>query len=262
MKKIIITISSIFFLLSCDKKADFNLSYLEADSSTYAFIKFINAYPYATPVFSGQTSASVQLSNNGEQFSAIPITLGSAFPASTDYAALRRNIAGYNMNVRLSLGTPPAAVRDSLLFTINRPFANKYYSLFFCDSINRPNTMLITEDDIRLPGGPNLYRVRFVNLIPNPPVSTPAIDVYSTLSNAVIFSGIRFKQATSFIELPRNSIATTYTDTYQIRWAGTTTVIGSLAVQLNNQMSVTLFARGFVGATGTRAPGLSSYRNK
>jgi len=263
MKKIFIALSGIFLLLSCEKQADYNAKYTAIDSNLYTFVKFINAYPYATPVFSGQTSASVQLTYNGVQFSGTPIVLGGAFPASNGYATVTRENTQSDMYVRLALGTPPAAVKDSFLFAFKPVMQlNKYYSFFFCDSINGPKTILTTKDDIRLPGGPNLYRVRFANMIPNPPSGTPAIDVYSTISNTVIFSGIQFKQVTPFLELPRNSIATTYTDTYQIRWAGTTIVIGSLAVQLNNQMSVTLLARGFVGATGTRAPALASHRNR
>lgn len=263
MKKIFIALSVIFLFLSCEKEADYNAKFTAIDSNLYTFVKFVNAYSFATPLFSGQTSASVQLTYNGFQFSGIPIVYGGAFPASNSYATVYRVNTVSDMFVRLALGTPPAAVRDSFLFAFTPQLKlRKYYSFFFCDSINKPNTMLITEDDVRLPGGPNLYRVRFANFIPNPPSGTPAIDVYSTLSNSVIFSGIRYKQVTPFLELPRNSNATAYTDTYQIRWAGTTIVVGTLAVQLNNQMSVTLFSRGLVGTTGARAPGLSSYRNQ
>ncbi|MBK8089690.1 MAG: DUF4397 domain-containing protein [Chitinophagaceae bacterium] len=263
MKKIILILSVIVFLLSCEKKADFNANFVPLDSNLYTNYKFINAYPYATPVFSGQTSSSVLLTHNGLQFSSgTPITVGTTYPASIGYAALFKQIAGLPMDIRMVLGTQPALTRDSLLFTYYGPSLSKYYSLFFCDSIKKPNSIFVTEDDLRLPGGPNLYRVRFVNLIPNPPTLTPAIDVYSTNAGALIFTGIPFKKATPFLELPRNSIATTFTDTYQIRWTGTSTVIATLSsVQLNNQMSLTLFAKGFVGATGLRAPGLLSYRN-
>lgn len=263
MKKIFIAFTGILLLFSCEKEADYNARFTAVDSNLHTFVKFINAYPFATPLFSGQTSASVQLTYNGLQFSGTPIAYGGAFPASNSYATVYRVNTVSDMFVRLALGTPPAAVKDSFLFAFTPQLkVRKYYSFFFCDSINTPKTMLITEDDVRLPGGPNLYRVRFANLIPNPPTATPAIDVYSTLFNTVIFSGIRYKQVTNFLELPRNSNATAYTDTYQIRWAGTTTVVASLAVQINNQMSVTLFSRGLVGTTGARAPGLSSYRNQ
>lgn len=263
MKKILIALSTVLFLLSCEKEADYNANYVSiSDSSLYTFVKFVNAYPFATPVFSGQTSASLQLTYNGLQFSATPIAFGTAFPVADGYATVYREATESNMLVRLALGIPPAAVKDSALFSFQPALKRGgHYTFFFYDSIQKPTKIMTTEDDVRLPGGPNLYRVRFVNLIPNPPVATPAIDIYSTNAGSVIFPNIPFKRVTSFLEFPRNSISTSFTDTYQIRWAGTTTVVASLAVQLNNQMSITLYARGLVGTTGTRAPGLSVYRN-
>jgi hypothetical protein len=265
MKKIFFILSTIAFLLSCEKKAEFNATFVPLDSNLYTKIKFVNAYPYATPVFSGQTSASVQLTHNALQFSATPIGFGSTFPASTGYAALFKQIAGLPMNVRLALGTPPAAVKDSLLFTFYPPSLSKYYSLFFCDSINKPNTILVTEDDVRNPGGPNLYRVRFANLIPNLPSATPMLELYSTRAKAVIFTGIANKGVTPFIELPVqvNSFASPISDTFLIRYVGSSTVIARLnTVAIQAQASITVFARGYIGAAGTRAPGLSSYRNR
>ena len=98
------------------------------------------------------------------------------------------------------------------------------------------------------------------NTIPNPPTATPAIDVYANTTDSLIFSGIKFKQATPFIELSRLGSATT--NTFRIKWAGTNTVVGTISLTLANKMSATLIAKGFVGATGLRAPALISYRNK
>lgn len=264
MKQFLIVLFTASLFIGCEKKADFIASYVEVNPSTNAFVKFVNAYSYATPVFAGQASASIQLTYNGVQFSGLPIAFGSSYPANQNYAAVPRENSQKEMFVRLGLGTPPAAVRDSFLFAFQPNLTQgKYYTYFFCDSINNlSKRILITEDEVRLPGGPNLYRLRFINLIPNPPSLTPAIDLFSTRANAVIFPNIPFRGVTPFIDLPRNSNETAFTDTYQIRWAGTTTVIGSATVQLNNQMSLTLFARGLNLTTGARAPGLSSYRNQ
>lgn len=264
MKYILFVLFTGSLFIGCEKKADFIANYNEVDSNLNSFVKFVNAYPLATPLFSGQTSASLQLTYNGVQFSGLPIAFGGSYPANQNYAAINRVITEREMFVRLALGTPPAVTKDSFLFSyVPTLQLRKFYTFFFCDSISNPSKrILVTEDDIRLPGGPSLYRVRFVNLIPNPPAGTPAVDLYSTRLNAVIFPNIAYRGVTPFIDLPRNSNETAFTDTYQIRWAGTTTVIGSLAVQLNNQMSLTLFARGLNGTTGARAPGLSSYRNQ
>lgn len=264
MKKISIILFTAFVFMGCEKKADFIANFTEVNTDNNAYVKFVNAYPLATPLFSGTTSASLQLTYSGVQFSGIPIAFGSAYPASQNYAAVNKELSQKEMFVRLATGIPPAAVKDSFLFSFQPDITKgKYYTYFFCDSINNlSRRILITEDEVRPPGGPGLYRVRFANLIPNPPPGTPAVDLFSTRANAVVFPNIPYRGVTQFIDLPRNSNETVFSDTYQIRWAGTTTVIGSLAVQINNQMSLTLFARGLNGTTGARAPGLSSYRNQ
>jgi hypothetical protein len=265
MKQILIIILIVSCFSACEKKVFNNADQIPVNASSHTYVKFVNAYAFATPLFAGQTSASVQLTYNGVQFSGTPIALGSSFPTSSGYATVTREKIHSDMYVRLASGTPPAAVKDSFIFAFTPNLTrNKYYTFFFCDSINSPNTILTTEDDVRLPSDAKLYRARFVNLIPNPPAATPAIDLYSTREAKVVFSNIRYKQVTPFVELTGDTslITGTVADTWQIRWSGTTTVAGSLAVTINNQMSVTLFARGLNLTTGARAPGLSSYRNQ
>lgn len=266
MKKIVfVFIAALSALYGCEKEPAVTASFVEIDSNQYANVKFVNAFPFATPVFSGQTSAAFRLSYNGfELSSAAPVAVGGAYPASPNYAAVLPDVnGGADFGVRLALGTPPAATRDSLLFNF-RPVLQrkKFYTFFLCDSISRPNSrILAVEDDIITPAA-DIVRVRFVNLIPNPPSATPAIDVYSSLNNTLVFPAVPFRGVTQFLELTRNSGASTVTDTYTLRWAGTTTTIGTVAVVMQNQGSYTIFARGFVGATGARAPGASAYRNR
>lgn len=266
MKKIVfVFIAALCVLYSCDKEPAVTAEFTKVDSNQYAFVKFVNGFPFATPVFSGQVSASIRLSFNGFEFSsAAPITVGGAYPASANYAAILPDVNGQaDFGVRLALGTPPAATRDSLLFNF-RPtlLRKKYYSFFLCDSINRSSSrILAVEDDMRVPAT-DIVRVRFVNLIPNPPAATPAIDVYSSLNNTLLFSAVPYRSVTQFLDLTRNSGSSTVNDVFTLRWAGTTTTIGTVTVNLQNQGSYTVIARGFVGATGARAPGASAYRNR
>lgn len=264
MKKILaILTAGSFILSSCDKDPKYNGEFTEGDPSTTSFVKFVNAYSYATPVFAGQTTASVQLTYNGVQFSATPIGLGGTFPASPNYAAISREFTAKNMTVRLALGTPPAAVRDSALFTFTPNFTlGKYYTFFLCDSINNESRrILITEDDVREPGGTGLYRIRFANLIPNMPTTTPTLELFSFRARAAIFTGIPSRGVTPFIEVPVQGV--NVADTLQIRYTGSTTPLATLnTVATTGQQSLTVFARGFVGATGTRAPAISTYRNR
>lgn len=264
MKKIIIFVSILTTIISsCEKEPASKAAFTVIDSSNYAFVKFINTYSLATPVFSGQTSAAFQVSLNGVQFSATPLGIGAAFPASAGYAAVPQGVEN-DFSIRLGLGTPPATVRDSLLYnykTVLQP--RKHYSFFIFDSINRPSTRIIAvQDDIRIPVIDTMTRVRFANLIPNPPSATPAIDVYSSLTNTIVFYGVPARTVTDFIEIPRPGSISTNTVTYTLRWAGTTTTIGTVAVSQQNKGSYTIIARGYVGATGARAPGASAYRNR
>ncbi|MBY0478200.1 MAG: hypothetical protein K2Q24_11175 [Chitinophagaceae bacterium] len=250
--------------LACEKKVNYNADITYTDAGNFTYVKFINAYPYATPSFASPANGpTVQLAYNGIQFSATPIALGGSYPTSPGYASVDRGIAALDMFVRMSTGIPPATVRDSFLFSSIVPFAKgKYYSYFFADSINNSNRrVLVTEDDIREPGGRSLYRMRFVNLLANMPSGTPTLDLYSARSQTVIFSGIPARGVTPFIELPVQGLNTP--DTLQIRYAGSPTAIATLnTVALQGQISFTVFARGMVGATGTRAPAISTYRNR
>lgn len=263
MKKLLIILSVAFVQLSCEKEADYNATYDAGNPYSHSYVKLVNVYPLAQPVLSGQTSSSFRFTYNGDLLSAVPAAVGATVPAGQDYFAVTRAITERRIGVSLALGTPPAATTDQFLFTHEPTVVfglNKYYSLFLCDSLHKESRFFVTEDNIQLPKADTNYRVRFVNAIPNPPGATPAIDVYANATDSLIFSGIKFKQATPFIELPR--IPGTTTNTFRIKWAGTTTVVGTLSLTLANKMSATLVAKGFVGATGARAPGLVSYRNK
>jgi hypothetical protein len=264
MKKILalLGISAILFS-SCEKEAASTASFTTIDSSQFAFVKFINVYSLATPVFSGQTSAAFQIALNGTQLSATPIGIGAAFPASPGYAVVPQGVEN-NFAVRLGLGIPPAAVSDSLLYNYKTVLeSRKHYSLFIFDSIQKAATRIIAvQDDIRIPTVDTMIRIRFANLIPNPPSATPAIDVYSSQTNTIVFLGVPARTITQFIEIPRPGSVSTNSVTYTLRWAGTATTIGTVVVTLQNKGSYTIVARGFVGATGARAPGASAYRNR
>jgi hypothetical protein len=264
MKKITTIIIPILFLfIACEKKASYTAEFDYNSSANNSFVKFVNAYAYATPLFAGQTSASIQLAYNGVQFSGTPIALGGAFPGNANYAAVPKENSLKEMFVRLGLGTPPAAVKDSFLFAFQPNLTQgKYYTYFFCDSItNLSKRLLITEDEVREPGGINLYRIRFVNLIPNMPVATPTLELFSFRARAVIFTGIPSRGVTPFIEVPVQGINTS--DTLQIRYSGTTTTIATLnGLGVAGQASITVFARGIVGGASPRNPTLSSYRNR
>ncbi|HMO32223.1 MAG TPA: hypothetical protein PKE63_09175 [Lacibacter sp.] len=251
-------------LAACQKEIRYNAAF-EPISPNSMFIKFVHAYPYATPSYSATPNGpTLQLSYNNGQLSATPIALGVTYPAGPDYARVQ-DLSALDLNIRMSTGIPPAAVRDSALFTFNLPFnAGKYYSLFFMDSLANPaRRMLVVEDDIRLPGGPNLYRVRFANLLANMPAGTPTLELFSRRAGAVIFTNIPSRGVTPFIELPTQGTTGTVADTFQIRYTGSTTALATLNnVGIQTQSSITVTAVGRVGSTGTLGPRVLSHRNR
>lgn len=264
MKKILILLSAAFVQLSCEKEADYNASYAESNPFLHSFVKIVNAYPFAQPSFAGQTSAAFRFTYNTDLLTGVPTAVGGTFPAAPEYYAVTRAITERKLDVSLALGTAPATTRDSFLFRHDPPIfgLQKYYSMFLCDSLHKPGRFLIVEDDIKIPKNDTSYRIRFVNLIPNPPGATPAIDVYTYATDSLIFSNVKYKGVTPFIELKKVTKGTT-SNQFKIKWAGTNTTIGTaLSVTTANKMSATLVAKGYVGATGLRAPGLIVYRNK
>jgi len=77
--------------------------------------------------------------------------------------------------------------------------------------------------------------------------NAPAVDI-ALAGGAVLFPNYSFKQASAFT--PIN--AGTYD--LEVRLAGTSTVVLSLpGVPLIDGKIITVYARGFVGATGTQA---------
>ncbi len=246
-------------IAGCEKEASIKATYDIASSDTHSFVKFVHAYGAATPSYlTPAAGPTLQIELNTQKITPTALPIGSFFP-SNEYTAVNTTTNLSNtFGIKMSTGTPATTVRDSIIFSFMPQLnAGKYQTYFFFDDAERPAIQAV-EDDIRTPAGGNHFRVRFANFIPNPPTATPAIDVFSTNNNAVVLSNIPYRRITSYIELPRTGAS----DIFRIRWAGTTTVISSLTVTTNNMNSLTLVARGRVGVTGTRAPGLSVTRDR
>ena len=98
------------------------------------------------------------------------------------------------------------------------------------------------EDNLAAPAAGKAH-VRFVHLSPD----APAVDI-TTETGAVVFGNRAFKQNSEFTPLN----AGTYN--LQVRLAGTSTTVLNLPnITLGDGKIYTVFARGFVGGTGTAA---------
>lgn len=164
------------------------------------------------------------------------------FLDNTDYLSLTSGTRNVKLNVA---GTATTA------FNADVPLSgNKNYSVFAIDSVSKLSA-LVLEDDLTAPAAGKAH-VRFVHLSPN----APAVDIAVT-GGSVVYSDYSFKEASPFTPLA----AGTYN--LEVRLAGTSTVVLPLPnISLANGMIYTVFARGFVGGTGTQALGASIIMNK
>jgi hypothetical protein len=120
---------------------------------------------------------------------------------------------------------------------------NKNYSVFAVDSVSKISAVVVA-DDLTAPASGKAH-VRFIHLSPN----APAVDVAVT-GGAVVFGNKSFKDATAFTPLD----AGTYN--LEVRVAGTTTVALPLpGITLEAGKIYTVFAKGFLGGTGSEALG-------
>lgn len=164
------------------------------------------------------------------------------FLDNTDYLSLTSGTRNVKLNVA---GTATTA------FNADVPLSgNKNYSVFAIDSVSKLSA-LVLEDDLTAPAAGKAH-VRFVHLSPN----APAVDIAVT-GGSVVYSDYSFKEASPFTPLA----AGTYN--LEVRLAGTSTVVLPLPnISLANGMIYTVYARGFVGGTGTQALGASIIMNK
>lgn len=161
------------------------------------------------------------------------VASGLSFPNNTDYLTV--SAGTQNVKVRVA-GTTSTVIDANLPVT-----ANTNYSVFAADSVSRLTPVVVT-DDLTSPATGKAH-VRFVHLSPD----APAVDV-ALQGGAVVFGNKAFKESTQFTPLD----AGTYN--LEVRLAGTTTVVLPLPnITLQAGKIYTVFARGFVGGTGTQA---------
>jgi hypothetical protein len=162
-------------------------------------------------------------------------TADLTFPNSTAYLSVETGMRNFKVNVA---GTTTTVINADL--TIDE---NKNYSVFAVDSVSKISAVVVA-DDLTAPASGKAH-VRFIHLSPN----APAVDVAVT-GGAVVFGNKSFKDATAFTPLD----AGTYN--LEVRVAGTTTVALPLpGITLEAGKIYTVFAKGFLGGTGSEALG-------
>jgi hypothetical protein len=219
-----------------------------------ANIKIVHASAY-------NTNYSVQLKVNDTRVT-------NAFTYSTPFPGGGLNTGGSNMpwyfsfnpgSTKIAMSVPKVGMSiDSIaLFTgtVNID-ANKYYTVYLADTLAKTQ-MVVLEEDKTLPAN-NTSRFRFVNLIPN----LAAVDLY--FAGSLVAGNIAFKGASPTFIIPYGT-----SGQWAIRPAGsaaTTTAIavypaGTAVQSIPNQRIMSVYARGYSGATGNRIPAISLLYN-
>ncbi len=151
-----------------------------------------------------------------------------------------------NRNIKVNVGGTATTVIDATL-----PLAaNKSYSVFAIDSVSVISALAI-EDNLANPAAGKAH-IRFIHLSPDAPAVDVALD-----GGAVVFGDYTFKEYSDFTPLD----AGTYD--LEVRVAGTSTVALDLdPIVLSAGKIYTVFAKGFLGGSGSQALGAQIIINK
>jgi len=163
------------------------------------------------------------------------------FPSNTGYLQVEAGTRNIKVNVS---GTSTTVINADLALS-----KDQNYSVFAIDSVSKISALVLT-DDLTAPASGKAH-VRFVHLSPN----APAVDVAVT-GGAVVFGNKAFKDYTAFTPLDVG------TYNLEVRVAGTSTVALPLpGITLQAGKIYTVFAKGFLGGTGSEALGAEIIAN-
>lgn len=169
------------------------------------------------------------------------------FPNNTGYLSVNSGERNIKVNVT---GT------STTVINANVPFATDMnYSVFAIDSVSNISPVVVT-DNLTTPASGKSH-VRFFHFSPN----APAVDV-AVNGGPVLFSNRTFNKNVTGTEMAFTPVdAGTYN--LEVRLAGTSTVVLDLpGIVLENGKIYTIFAKGFVGGTGSQALGAQIIVNK
>lgn len=164
-----------------------------------------------------------------------PAVTNLTFPANTGYVPLPSGTRNVKVNVT---GTSTTAINADLNLV-----ANTNYTVFAIDSVSSIEPLVLV-DDLTAPASGKAH-VRFVHLSPN----APAVDI-AVAGGPVLFSNVSFKDFQGFTPVDAGSYD------LEVRLAGTTNVVLPLnGINLTDGTIYTVFAKGFVGGSGSQALG-------
>jgi hypothetical protein len=164
------------------------------------------------------------------------------FPNNTGYLPVDEGMRNVKVNVT---GTSTTVIEADLNL-----MGMTNYSVFAVDQVSNLSPLVIVDD--LTPPAMGTAHVRFIHLSPD----APAVDI-TTTDGTVVFGNYEFKDYSDFAPLPAGSYD------LQVRLAGSETIVLELnGIAVADGSIYTVFAKGFVGGSGTQALGAEIIVNK
>jgi hypothetical protein len=191
------------------------------------------------------------------------VTLGNAFPV-TNYTSVPTASGTFSV-VFPETYTATTTYNKKTMSTLAAPAMNagSYYTVAYMGISPAYETVVYEDDFAQAPLDGKSY-IRFANFVDNSTtlafrMTPPATTEDPTPAAVTFFPTVAYKGMTAFLELPRTGAYTAITVVNNATAATYATLANTSFVE--NKV-YTIFARGRVGGTGTRAPAVSRAINR
>lgn len=251
IKSLLILSAASGFLITACNKPDVVTEMNVAGTGALTNFKIVHASAYAT-------NYTVQLKVNDERISN-NITYSTPFPGgglNTGGGAAPLYLSIKPGKTKISMSVPKSGTNVDSISLYNGTLdlaADIYYTTYIADT--GINTLLLMFGENRAMPANGTSRFKFINLIPN----LPAADLY--YGTTKVASNIQYGFGSG--DFIQNKNDTTH---WTIRAAGALPTSAAIAAYpalsaapqtIPNQRIFTVYSRGYVGATGNRAPAIS-----
>lgn len=256
MKRVIISSFIAAIILSACNKNDLNETKIwDYNPTSNALVKFLHSYTALTPSLGVPAANGPTIDyyiNNVKMNAAAMAYLGLYPNFGGGFAAAPSGPV--NIKAVLNRPTGGGVASDTIAkgdFILGAKVA---HSVILVDTFPNPTPfnpiLMVVQESVSMPAY-GKFKLRLLNLV----ATNEVYELYNSTTATVLTSGITYKNLSDWIELPTS----TPSSIYQIRLAGTTTVMASsTAVSGGNQRSYTFWARGNPSVSG-RARSLGFY---
>lgn len=252
----LLSASASLLLTACDKEVVTQLDTISPQGQANVKVVYASAYT---------TNSSVQLKVNGTRVSNL-VTNATPYPGgglNTGGASSPWYMALTPGQEIISVAIPKSGTNLDSVSLYNGAIytsPDKFYSAYLTDTLNKTQLVLV-NDNLALPNF-NTSRYKFVNLMPN----QMALDLYFGANK--VASNVAYTTTSPEFTMVKGDTARWY-----VRPAGAAPTSAALATYpaivptfaaaqtVPQQRVLTVFARGYSGATGNRAPNVSLLYN-